>query len=109
MTMRMTVERNQGSTDAYGGVSPDWQIVGLEVPCRVWSSEVQGARLQVEDSQQTFIQRPAGIVPLGADVMEGDRITGVYDRRGAQLFDQMYVDAVLPRADHQALRFRYYE
>lgn len=113
MTMRATIERNNGVTDPHGQKSVDWQSHLDGVMCRVWAgvtttrSRIAG-RL-IEDHREVVSDNPSGVFPLGTDITKRDRVVAVKDRVGSTLFDDvLYVDGVLRRRDHLAVRFRTY-
>ena len=102
MTMRATIERDQGGTDDLGApAAPDWQPSAWDVPCRVWHDPAQ----EVIDGNKTAVIEPRrAIFPLGTDLTEGDRLANVTDRRLAELFSgPIGVTSVGRRADHLAV------
>jgi len=100
MTMRVTLERNFAFDDPYGHKGPsDWQVVNT-IPCYCWAGNPStnfGDVVVAETGQ------PQMIVPKNIDIQNTDRVSAVRDRRGNELFGQMFVDSVARRADHLAI------
>jgi len=104
MTMRATLQRDTARDDEYGQPGPpDWQTTA-DVACLTWQGagrKSQQAARTVEADEHTML------VPSGTDIVSGDRVLEVYDRRGTVLREiPLYVDAVLRRRDHLEARLR---
>lgn len=109
MIHRATIERNFATDDPLGQPGPpDWQIIGIDVPCRVWAGTGGGRRTVIENRQQVTVDMPGAIFPLDTDIDEAGRIRQVTDRRGNELFGMMAIDGVLRRKDHLEVRIRDY-
>ena len=80
MTMQATVSRPaaSGIKDPYGGIKV-LERETVEVPCFWWEQAVT----EIEDGRKiTRLAVSKMMVPLGAAISEGDRVTAVSDRRG---------------------------
>jgi hypothetical protein len=100
MTRRARVERFViGGTDAFNmKLPPVWQTITSVQPCWLWTrtrrlmSDLQGL-VTLEDTRALF--------PPGADIKEGDRLSGITDRLGTGLWSGAYrVDVLTRRPDH---------
>ncbi|MFZ5749098.1 MAG: hypothetical protein ACOY45_15745 [Pseudomonadota bacterium] len=83
LTMRARVERDQATgTDAWGNpVAPDFQPVGT-LACFAWST----AASKIEDGRKTaWIGDYRALFALGADLIAGDEISAITDRRGVTI------------------------
>jgi hypothetical protein len=94
MKMRATFERNYsvqaaGDTDldGFGQKLEDWREIGTW-PCHAWAGK---PRLVLRDVGFVVTDSPGMIVPLDADVVQGDRVQKVTDRAGEQLFGAMRI------------------
>lgn len=106
MTMRATIQRNMAGLNPYGDkAKADWQYYG-EVPCHIW--EKSGSTI-LENGKVVTVNMPIGIMSNIIDIDEDDRILGVADRRGRQLFGTMYIDTILKHKDHISLRLKKYD
>lgn len=81
LTHRARVERNTASgTDSWGGpVEPAFTVLHNALPCFVYS---QSSRELVDGAKTAMIEDLRLMIALGADLAEGDEITGVTDRLG---------------------------
>lgn len=98
MRYRATIERAGRTPDGGGGSTPAWSIIAEDVPCWAWLKS-QGAIVQ-EGGKPTIVDARQVTVPLGTDVLVGDRVT-VRNRSGTRVvFPAMILDAVGSRPDH---------
>ncbi len=99
MTMRAVVERDTASgTDAYGHpVKPSFTALAT-LPCFVWSKQ----RREVVDGIKTaIIEDLRALFPLGADVVAGDEIASIDDRRGNELLaGRFQIETTQRKHDH---------
>lgn len=104
MTMRAQVERNAAPADPYGNEGAfQWQIVNAAQPCFVSNS----ARTEVTDGgKSVFVEEFRAVFPAKADVVRGDRLVQIKNRRGEAIFDTIFaVEGILeqsagPSVDH---------
>ena len=84
MTMRAVVERNTASgDDAHGHpVKPGFTAHLASQPCWVWSKQ---RREIIDGSKIAIVGDLRALFPLGADVLAGDEIARIDNRRGDQL------------------------
>lgn len=94
MKMRATFERNYslqaaGATDldGFGQKLGDWREIGTW-PCHAWAGK---PREVLRDVGLVVTDSPGMIVPLEADVLQGDRVQKVTDRAGNQFFGAMEI------------------
>jgi hypothetical protein len=107
MRMRVTFERNYAllaarneDVDGFGQKVQDWREIGTW-PCYAWAGK---PRTTLRDVGLVTTDAPGMIVPLGADVVLGDRVQRVTDRMGKQLFGAMSITGIAPRATHVELQ-----
>lgn len=104
MTMRTgVVERlsDQGTKDDYGHPIMAWSQIGNEIPCAAWFSS---GDTQSNADRVVPVEGRKVIVPRGTDILEGDKINGINDRRGNSIFSGvMRIELVAPRRDHLEL------
>ena len=108
MKMRATFERNYSlqaasttDLDGFGQKLGDWREVGTW-PCHAWAGK---PREVLRDVGVVVTDAPGMIVPLEADVLQGDRVQKVTDRAGVQLFGAMAVSGKpVRRATHIELQ-----
>lgn len=97
LTMRAAIERNTATAkDAWGNpVDPVFASIGDPVACFVWSTSAK----QTVDGQKTAeIENMRALFALGADVVPGDEIAQVTDRRGTVLLPgRLRVEAPVQR------------
>jgi len=113
MTMRATIERNTVPLeDNYGQPGPpDWVVQEEDVACYVWAggTGIGGGRMTDKaDNRTVVIDGPSAIFPKGTDIKDDDRLSTVTDRRGVELFSELYVDGTMHRKDHLAVGLREY-
>ena len=99
MTMRAVVERNTASgTDAHGHpIKPAFTALAT-VPCFVWSKQ---RREIIDGSKIAIIEDLRALFPLGADVVAGDEIASIDDRRGAELLaGRFQIETVQRKHNH---------
>ena len=99
MTMRAVVERDTSSgTDAHGHpIKPSFTALAT-VPCFVWSKQ---RREIVDGSKIAIIEDLRALFPLGADVVAGDEIASIDDRRGAELLaGRFQIETVQRKHNH---------
>lgn len=103
MTMRVFLQRNSASANAYGEPSPpSWGALST-TPGYVWV-DTEDTR---HDPALTVVSAHyRGIVPITTDVTEKDRVQKVENRAASQLFGILDIDAVIRRKDHIELRLR---
>lgn len=105
MTMRLDVEQNTAAgTDAFGHpVIPVWAAKATESGI-VWTK----ARREILDGDKTaLVEDIRALVPLGANVVETDRIANVKDRLGVVLFaGPLAIDTIQRRREHLELALR---
>ena len=97
--MRALVERDTASgTDAHGHpVAPDFTTLAT-LPCFVWSKQ---RRDVVDGSKTAMIEDLRALFPLGADVVAGDEISRINDRRGTQLLaGRFQIETTQRKHDH---------
>ena len=84
LTHRAAIERNQatGQDDWGGDAVPDFQPLHAALPCFAWSKR---SRELVDGSKTAMIEDLRIMFALGADVAEGDEITGVTRRDGTEI------------------------
>jgi hypothetical protein len=89
MTMRAQIERNQAPADPYGNAgSPDWEIVNPVQPCYVSNT----TRTEVVDGgKSVFVEEFRAIFPRGSNIVRGDRMVKVKNRRGDVVYDNNFV------------------
>ena len=106
--MRATIERNANPLrDSYGQKPPDWQVLAEDVACYVWAGG--GGRMTNSANDRTVVvDGPGAIFPMGTDIKDDDRLSTVTDRRGVELFSELYVDGTSHRTDHLAVGLREY-
>jgi hypothetical protein len=109
MTMRCTIERNMhpGATDplqrdGFGQAPPQWQDVGGLIPCFAWAGGGEN-RTRVAPERVVAIDTPGMMLPLGTDVRQDDRIAGVWDRRGNEIFGAFTIDDIFRRKGYLLL------
>jgi len=105
MVHRLYLQRNAAARDGYVHKSPpDWQALAT-VAGRVW---VATEETEYDAEVTAVIGRYRGIVPLGTDVTEKDRVEKVLNRADTptQLFDVMAIDAVIRRKNHVELHLQ---
>lgn len=106
MTMRCTIQRNEGGLDPYGGQGPDdWEPVASEVPCFCFYGT---GKLEATPEVTTPIGTLTILLPLSTDIEATDRIGDVTDRLGTVLFagPLEIVGPVGHRRDHKAIGLR---
>lgn len=104
MTMRATLQRDGARQDEYGQPGPTSWETTAHVACWAWQG---GGRRSQQVPRVVESDEPTMIVPKGTDVVSGDRVLEVYDRRGTVVFENpLYVDAVVRRLDHLEVRLR---
>lgn len=104
MTMRATLQRDSARDDDAGVPgAPDWQTTA-HVCCLTW----QGGGRKSQQTQRTLeADEHTMLVPLATDIVSGDRVLDVYDRRGTVVRElPLYVDAVVRRRSHLEVRLR---
>ncbi len=111
--MRATIERNAVPLeDNYGQPGPpDWQVLAEDVACYVWAGGggTAGRRMTGNANDRTVVvDGPGAMFPTGTDIKDDDRLSTVTDRRGVELFSELYVDGTLHRKDHLAVGLREY-
>ena len=79
--------------------------VGPTLPCWFWIRPGQQGRRQViSETAVVTVEIPMLLAPKGADVMEGDRINGIADRRGKVVYGGILsILSVVPVHDHQEI------
>ena len=100
MTMRAVVERNTASgTDAHGHpVKPAFTAHLSSQPCWVWSKQ---RREIVDGSKIAIVEDLRALFPLGADVVAGDEIASIDNRRGAELLaGRFQIETVQRKHNH---------
>lgn len=108
--MRATIERNTVPlTDGYGQPGPpDWVVQEEDVACYVWAGSTGGKHTDAADNRTVVVDGPGAIFPKGTDIKDDDRLSTVTDRRGVELFSELYVDGTMYRTDHLAVGLREY-
>lgn len=103
MIHRTTIERNTGSIDDDLGAEeiPDWDTPHLEdQPCFFYAIAGQ----EILEDRAVQLAKLRMLLPLDTDVHEGDRINGVVDRLGNDIFTGiMMIRSVLPHHSHLEL------
>jgi len=106
MTMRVFLQRNYATKDPYGQPGPpEWQALE-PVPCFAWAGSGKAKQTVHGDVITITTDQPGMIVPSGTDIVNTDRVEAVRDRRGEDLFGEMFVDAILHRKDHLEIGLR---
>jgi hypothetical protein len=105
MTMRATTQRNANlyptatNVDPYGNkVTPDWEDYLTWLPCYVWYGS--GGTLRQEDKDTITVDTARLICPLDTDILITDRIAGITDRLGVDLFGAFTIRVIHRRKDH---------
>lgn len=95
MTMRAAVERGAvDGTDDWNRPNPPDFAPQSTVDCWAWSKVRREVR---SDDKVAVIEDLRALVPLNADVLEGDRLT-ITDRLGVELFGgPVAVDTIIRR------------
>ena len=108
--MRATIERNAVPLeDNYGQPGPpDWQVLEENVACYVWAGSTTGQHTGSTKDRTVVVDGPGAIFPVGTDIKDNDRLSTVTDRRGVELFSELYVDGTLRRKDHMGVGLREY-
>lgn len=92
MRDRATIERNQAEDDPFGGEgTPDWQVHLTDQKCKLW---IQAGREAVSETRTLVVEDWQLAVPLGTDIVEGDRITTVTADDRTITSDILYVEHV---------------
>lgn len=101
MTHRAKIERPTTGTDSWGNPgAPVWNTHLADLPCRAW---FQKGRELVGDLNVVIEDRRM-VCPRDTDIVEGDRVAEVKDRRSRLVFDgPMRIESVGRRKDHLAL------
>lgn len=100
MTMRAVIERNTATGDDDFGlpVKPDFTTLAT-VPCFAWSKQ---RRELVDGNKNVLIEDLRALFPLGADVLAGDEIVNITDRRGRVLIaGRIQIETMQHKHDHQ--------
>ena len=104
MSMRCTIERDaaHGTPDGYGlPGDPNWKPLAVLLPCWLWST---AERELIGAEKSEVIEDLRMLVPLGTDVTERDRVSGVTDRLGHPIRQgAMGITAVMSKHDHLEL------
>lgn len=84
LTMRARVERDTATgEDSWGGpAAPNFTVLHNALPCFVYS---KSSRELVDGSKTAMIEDLRIMIARGADLAEGDVITAVSDRTGAEI------------------------
>ncbi len=99
MTMRAIVERNTATGDDDFGqpVKPSFTTHGT-FPCWAWSSADRGI---VDGDKSALIESFNAMFPRDADVVEGDEIVNITNRRGVILFGGRFqIETMQFKHDH---------
>lgn len=90
-----------GADDWGGSPEPDWKPHLVDLPCRVW---FQSGREVTSPDKTAVIEDRKAILPVDADVTEGDRLRSVTDRRGREIQPgPMRIESVGRKDDHLLL------
>lgn len=83
MRHRAAIERNtQSGTDPHGNpLPPVWQALAT-LPCFVWSKQ---ARQAFPGDRTALVEDLRAMFPLGSALRQGDRVSSVTDRSGAEI------------------------
>ena len=103
MTHRATIERGTVVTDGLGLDGPrTWTTHIASLACRWYAKD----ETEILDGRKVLILGGHRIlVPLGADVVETDRVTFIKDRKGTTLVSNaMQIRGVIRRPDHKEIR-----
>lgn len=109
MTHRALVERDVTiTTDPFGSPgTPDWVEHLAELPCWFYVGGTGGASGGeiVLDHRTIVAEALRVLVPKGTDITERDRINGIHDRLGADVYAPvMNIRSVTPHHDHLELQ-----
>lgn len=99
MTMRAAVERDgaTGTNDWNGPATPSFAALAT-YPCFVWARQ---AREVVDGRKDVSVEDWRVMFPLGTDVLEGDEIAGITDRRGNEIIAGRFrIGTLLRKARH---------
>jgi len=104
MMHRALVQRDTtATTDAYGQPDvPTWTTHIPAQPCYFWEPSAQRGEQRGERNADLYSQRL--LVPLGTDITEEDRISGISDRRGRTVSDGVFgITQIVRKPDHLLL------
>lgn len=100
MVHRAGRQRNTATgSDGFGQpVAPTW-ATAVVLPCRAWNAR----RDPVRDGEKVVrTQEIRAAFPLGADIIEGDRLESITDRRGTVLFaGPLFVETIVSQPTHR--------
>jgi hypothetical protein len=108
LTMQALIQRDVAGIDGYGAAAGhDWQP-HLTVPCRLWWFRGEGIRsaqrLYVDPARLVPVDEGGLLIPLGVDVTEQDRVSGLLDKAGEPYIDGPFtITAVNAQEDHAEL------
>lgn len=100
MTMRAVIERDTatGEDDFGQPVKPDFTPLAT-IPCWAWSKQ---RRERVDGNKSALIEDLRALFPLDADVLAGDEIVNITDRRGRVLVaGRIQIETMQRKHDHQ--------
>ena len=100
MTMRAVIERDTatGEDDFGQPVKPKFTTLST-VQCLAWSKQ---RRERVDGNKTVLIEDMRAMFPLGADVLPGDEIVDITDRRGRVLIaGRIQIETMQHKHDHQ--------
>ena len=100
MTMRALVERDTATgVDDFGHpVKPAFTVHGT-FPCWAWSRQ---RRDVIDGSKSALVEDFRMLIPITADVLPGDEISSITNRRGVELFaGRVKIETVQQKHDHQ--------
>jgi len=98
-----TVQRDANAGVVTNGVqqAPSWSDHLTGLACRAWTT---AGREILDPTTSVIVEDMRVIVPLGTDVNEQDRLTGVVDREGNSVINgTVGIRAVITRKDHLEL------
>lgn len=98
-----TVQRDSNAGVVTNGIqqAPSWSDHLTNLACRAWTTT---GREVLDPTTSVIVEDMRVIVPLGTDVNEQDRITGVVDHEGNSVISgNVGIRAVITRKDHLEL------
>lgn len=102
MTMRMRVQRDHSTNeDRWGRAKTTSQVEEATYPCRAWNPSDDAD--SIDGQKDGVFGRVRIATVLDADVIEGDTILDVTNRRGMLLWGSLKVIGVTRTAGHLAI------
>jgi hypothetical protein len=94
------IERNNGVSDGYGHITPDWDVHLTNQICHFWLKKEE----EIEGPAINIVLGDSGLlVPNGIDVTEQDRITTITNQLNEVIGTVYRILSVKERASHLEL------